>query len=73
MLRRFLKYYLPYKRILAVTLLGSVAASVIELFFPMFLRHIMNDILPTGDIAALLAAAAVLFAAMWLYAWSIIR
>lgn len=61
MLRGFLKYYLPYKRILAVTLLGSVAASVTELFFPMFLRHIMNDILPTGDITALLKAAAVLF------------
>lgn len=61
MLRRFLKYYLPYKRILTVTLLGSVAASVTELFFPMYLRHIMNDILPTGDISALLTAAAVLF------------
>lgn len=61
MLRGFLKYYLPYKRILAVTLLGSVAASVVELLFPMYLRHIMNDILPAGDIAALLAAAAVLF------------
>ncbi len=61
MLRGVLKYYLPYKRILAVTLLGSVAISMVELLFPMFLRHIMNDILPTGDIAALLKAAAVLF------------
>lgn len=34
---------------------------MVELLFPMFLRHIMNDILPTGDIAALLKAAAVLF------------
>ncbi len=61
MLRGVLKYYLPYKCILAVTLLGSVAISMVELLFPMFLRHIMNDILPTGDIAALLKAAAVLF------------
>ncbi len=61
MLRGVLKYYLPYKRILAVMLLGSVAISMVELLFPMFLRHIMNDILPTGDIAALLKAAAVLF------------
>ncbi len=61
MLRGVLKYYLPYKRILAVTLLGSVAISMVELLFPMFLRHIMNDILPTGDIAALLKAAAALF------------
>lgn len=60
MLRRFLHYYRPYKRILALTLLGSVVASLAELFFPMILRYIMNDILPTRDIGHLLEAAGVL-------------
>lgn len=62
MLRRFLQYYKPYKQVLLLTLLGAVISSLAELFFPMFLRHIMNVILPTGDIAKLLQAAAVLLA-----------
>lgn len=60
MLRRFLQYYKPYKRILLLTLLGSVLASLAELFFPMILRYIMNVILPTGDITRLLEAAGLL-------------
>lgn len=60
MLRRFLQYYKPYKRILLLTLFGSVLASLAELFFPMILRYIMNVILPTGDITRLLEAAGLL-------------
>lgn len=60
MLWRFLQYYKPYKRILLLTLLGSVLASLAELFFPMILRYIMNVILPTGDITHLLEAAGLL-------------
>ena len=60
MLHRFFLYYLPYKRILCLTLLGAVLSSVGELFFPMFIRHMMNEILPTGSIERLLETAAVL-------------
>lgn len=60
MLKRFLKYYLPYKKILTITLLGAVLTSFAELFFPMYLRYIMNDILPQHNVSALLKNAGVL-------------
>lgn len=60
MLKRFLKYYLPYKKILIITLLGAVLTSLAELFFPMYLRYIMNDILPQHNVSALLKNAGVL-------------
>ena len=62
MLRRFLRFYIPYKRVLTLTLLGAVITSLIELFFPLYMRHIMNEILPQGDIPLLLKAAAGLLA-----------
>ncbi len=55
MLKRFLRYYIPYKKILTLTLLGAVITSLAELFFPMYLRYIMNDILPRRDVSLLFA------------------
>lgn len=57
MLKGFWRYYSPYKKILALTLIGSVIASVTELFFPMLIRYIMNELLPQRDVALLLKAA----------------
>ncbi len=57
MLKRFLRYYKPYKRVLLLTLAGSCISALAELFFPMILRHMMNVVLPTGDLAQLLEAA----------------
>ena len=62
MLRRFLRFYIPYKKVLTLTLLGAVITSLIELFFPLYMRHIMNEILPQRDISLLLKAAAGLLA-----------
>lgn len=60
MLKRFLKYYLPYKKILTITLLGAIITSLAELFFPMYLRYIMNDVLPQNNVTALLKNAGIL-------------
>lgn len=62
MLRRFLRFYIPYKKVLTLTLLGAVLTALIELFFPLYMRYIMNEILPQGNIPLLLKAAAVLLA-----------
>ena len=62
MLKGFWRYYRPYKKILALTLVGSVIASVTELFFPMLIRYIMNELLPQRDVALLLKAAAFMLA-----------
>ena len=62
MLRKLLVYYKPYKNILALALLGAVATALIELFFPLYIRYIMNNILPTGNIPLLVKAASGLLA-----------
>lgn len=61
MLKRFLHYYIPYKKILGFTLFGAVLTSLAELFFPMYLRYIMNEILPLGNVMLLIKAALGLF------------
>lgn len=62
MLKRFWRYYQPYKKKMYLLLFLAVISSLAELFFPMFLRKIMNEILPQQDIAALMQAATVLAA-----------
>ena len=62
MLKGFWRYYRPYKKILALTLVGSVIASVTELFFPMLIRYIMNELLPQRDVSLLLKAAVFMLA-----------
>ena len=62
MLKGFWRYYRPYKKILALTLIGSVIASVTELFFPMLIRYIMNELLPQRDVSLLFKAAAFMLA-----------
>lgn len=58
MLKKLLSYYKPYKKMLCFALLGAVVTSVIELFFPLYIRYLMDDILPSADIYLLLQAAA---------------
>lgn len=60
MLKNFLNYYKPYKKILGLTLAGALLTSLIELGFPLYMRHILNDVLPLGDIPLLLQAAALM-------------
>lgn len=61
-LKTLFTYYKPYKTTLACTLLAAVIVSLMELCFPMYLRYILNDILPTGDMQELMKNAAILFA-----------
>ena len=59
MLKRFLKYYIPYKKVLTLTLLGALLSSLAELLFPMYMRYIMNDVLPMGNVSYLIVDKAV--------------
>lgn len=48
-----LKYYKPYKNVLMATLGGAVITSLVELVFPLYMRYIMNEILPQQDLILL--------------------
>ncbi len=57
MIKKMLKYYKPYQKILFLALGGAILTSLIELIFPLYMRYIMNEILPISDISLLLKAA----------------
>lgn len=57
MIKKMLKYYKSYQKILFLALGGAVLTSLIELIFPLYMRYIMNEILPISDIELLLKAA----------------
>lgn len=56
-----LKYYKPYKKILFTALFGAFITSIVELVFPLYMRYIMNEILPQNDLAILAKAGFGLF------------
>lgn len=49
MIKDFIKYYKPYKKTLTAVILGSLLIAVLDLVFPMAVRHILQQILPLGD------------------------
>lgn len=53
MLKSFFKYYKPYKKILLLTILGSLVTSILELAFPLVLRRAINVILPAKELELL--------------------
>ncbi len=57
MLHTLLSCYRPYKGLLAFIIIGSFVASGLELFFPIGMREILNDLIPKGDMESLLLAA----------------
>lgn len=60
-LKIFLSCYKNYKGVLLFIILGSLTASLLDLFLPMGIRYILNELLPIGDIKSILYCAAILF------------
>lgn len=56
-MKRFLSCYRSYGRLLAVVVIGSVLSAVLETLFPMVVRHILDVVLPSGDLEALIRSA----------------
>ncbi len=56
-IRKFLSYYLPYRRLLIYDILTAVLAAAIALALPLVIRHVTGDVL-TGDPAQLPARLA---------------
>lgn len=46
MLKRFLSYYKPYKKIFILDMLASFLMSVIAIFYPIITREMLNDLIP---------------------------
>ncbi len=53
MLKRFLAYYNPHKKMLALDMLASLLISVIGMVYPMITKRMLNDLIPNQNIRML--------------------
>lgn len=47
MLKRFIEYYKPHKKLLYIDMFFAMMLSIFDLVFPMFSRTVINDIIPS--------------------------
>ena len=60
MVKRFTRYYKPYKSILAGVIAGTFAMAALDLIFPMVVKYLIQDILPLQDMEQLFTGSAIL-------------
>ena len=59
MLKRFLQYYKPHKKMLALDMLASLFISVIGMVYPVITRKMLNDYIPNKLYRAIVIAGTV--------------
>ncbi|MGL5347582.1 MAG: ABC transporter ATP-binding protein [Peptostreptococcaceae bacterium] len=62
MLKEFIKYYKPYKKLFMLDLLAAFTVALCDLVYPMITRSIMNDVVPNKDTRMLVVFAGTLMA-----------
>ena len=71
MLKRFIAYYKPHKKLFLLDMLASLAVSVIAQLYPVLTRTMLNDLIPNAKwrlvVVAGLVLLAVYFVRMLLY------
>ena len=60
MLKRFLKYYKPHKKIFALDMLASFSISVIGIVYPIITRTMLNNLIPGRKYYLIIAAGVLL-------------
>lgn len=61
MLKEFFRYYGPYKRIFWGVIFGSCLAALLDLIFPILVRHVLNVELPAKNMVGMIQWIGVLF------------
>ena len=46
MLKRFISYYRPHRRLFILDMLASLAVSLVEILYPIITRLMLNDLIP---------------------------
>ena len=62
MIRQFLQFYRPHRRLLALDFSCAALSGVLELLFPMAVRFVIDRLLPQQDLYVITVAVAGLFA-----------
>lgn len=61
MLKRFISYYKPHKKLFLIDMFFALMISVADLVFPMFTRNMINNIIPDGRMDLLLMWTGIMF------------
>lgn len=67
MLKLYIKYYKPYRKIFWSVVIGSCVTSLLNLLFPVLVRQMLDKELPSGDITGVAKLCLLMVA---LYAFS---
>ncbi|MHC4882903.1 MAG: ABC transporter ATP-binding protein [Planctomycetota bacterium] len=54
MLKRFIKYYKPHRKLFALTMAAAVFGAVMTVFIPAITRHVLNEAVPNQDFGLIL-------------------
>jgi ATP-binding cassette subfamily B protein len=60
MLKRFVSYYRPYRALFALDMACALSVAAIDLAFPAATRHVLDELVPSGDLRALAVFGAIL-------------
>ena len=47
MIKEFIKYYKPYKKLFMLDMLAAFTVALCDLVYPLITRSIMNDVVPS--------------------------
>ncbi|MGY4691699.1 ABC transporter ATP-binding protein [Salibacterium sp. K-3] len=61
MLRRFIGYYKPYKKLFTLTFTCAVFVALLDLVFPLVVNQVVDTLLPQGNISVIIWACMGLF------------
>lgn len=62
MLRKFFSYYKPYTKLFLIDFSCAVIAAILELFFPVAVNRVIDQVLPNGNLKDILMFSALLLA-----------
>ena len=57
MIKEFIKYYKPYKKLFMLDMLVAFTVALCDLVYPLITRSIMNDVVPNKDLRMLIVFA----------------
>ncbi len=60
MFKKFISYYLPYKKLFFLDLFAAFMVALIDLVYPMLTRNIINDVVPNKNIRMLIVFCIIL-------------
>ena len=62
MIRRFLSFYKPHKKLFTIDFTSAVIVAILELAFPIAVQWFIDSLLPSGNWSAIISVSAALLA-----------